>query len=159
MSYTPDIGAALAVLGTDDRARGRTWHVPTAPALTGEEYLAMATGGRLSYRTMSMGTMRFGGLFSGAARETLEMAYQYTAPYLLDSSSFERTTESRRRRTTRASRRRCGARWHRPEWTGRPSSGRAPDEAGGPRDYGKMSDVSASETQTTPPLQYDNVEP
>ena len=40
---------------------------------------------------MSTGTMRFGALFSSAARETLEMAYQYTAPYEFDSSAFERT--------------------------------------------------------------------
>ena len=91
MTYTPDIGAALAVLGTDDRARGRTWHLPTAPALTGEQYLALATGDRLGHRTMSTVTMRFGSLFSSAARETLEMAYQYTAPYEFDSTAFERT--------------------------------------------------------------------
>ncbi|KRE30409.1 NAD-dependent epimerase/dehydratase family protein [Agromyces sp. Soil535] len=91
MTYTPDIGAALAVLGTDDRARGRVWHLPTAPALTGEQYLALTTGDRLRHRTMSMGTMRFGSLFSSAARETLEMAYQYTGPYEFDSTAFERT--------------------------------------------------------------------
>ncbi len=90
LTYTPDIGAALAVLGTDDRARGRTWHLPTAPALTGEQYLALATGDRLGHRTMSESTMRFGSLFSGAARESLEMAYQYTAPYEFDSTAFER---------------------------------------------------------------------
>lgn len=91
MTYTPDIGAALAVLGTDDRARGRTWHLPTAPALTGEQYLALATGDRLDHRTMSTATMRFSALFSSAARESLEMAYQYTAPYEFDSTAFERT--------------------------------------------------------------------
>jgi nucleoside-diphosphate-sugar epimerase len=91
LTYTPDVGNALAVLGTDDRARGRTWHVPTAPALTGEEYLELATGGKLPHRTMSMGTMRLGALFSSAARESVEMAYQYTAPYHFDSSAFERT--------------------------------------------------------------------
>lgn len=91
MTYTPDIGAALAVLGTDERARGRTWHLPTAPALTGEQYLALAgAGANLPHRTMSAATMRVGALFSSAARETLEMAYQYTAPYVFDSSSFER---------------------------------------------------------------------
>ncbi len=92
MTYTPDIGAALAVLGTDDRARGRTWHLPTAPALTGEQYLALTTAGtRLAHRTMSATTMRIGALFSAAAREALEMAYQNTAPYHFDSSAFERT--------------------------------------------------------------------
>lgn len=91
MTYTRDIGAALAVLGTDDRARGHTWHVPTAPAMTGEQYLALATGDQFGHRTMSTATMRFGSLFSSAARETLEMAYQYTAPYEFDSTAFERT--------------------------------------------------------------------
>ncbi len=92
MTYTRDIGAALAVLGADDRARGRTWHVPTAPALTGAQYLAIVAGesGR-PHRTMSSTTMRIGALFSSAARETLEMAYQYTAPYRFDSSAFEQT--------------------------------------------------------------------
>ena len=91
MTYTPDIGGALAVLGTDERARGRTWHLPTSPALTGGEYLELATGGALAHKTMSATTMRVGALFPAEARETLEMAYQYTAPYVFDSSAFEST--------------------------------------------------------------------
>lgn len=91
MTYTPDIGVGLAVLGTDDRARRRTWHLPTAPALTGEQYLALVSGDRPAHRTMSLGMMRLGALFASAARESLEMAYQYTAPYRFDSTAFERT--------------------------------------------------------------------
>jgi len=91
MTYTPDIGEALAVLGTDERARGRVWHLPTAPALTGEEYLELATGGALRHTTMSMAAMRMGAVFVPAARASLEMAYQYTAPYVFDSSAFETT--------------------------------------------------------------------
>jgi nucleoside-diphosphate-sugar epimerase len=91
MTYTPDIGEALAVLGSDQRARGRVWHLPTAPALTGAEYLELATGGTLARKTMSAATMRMGALFVAEARETLEMAYQYTAPYLFDSSAFQTT--------------------------------------------------------------------
>ena len=90
MTYTPDIGRALAVLGTDPRARGRTWHLPTAPALTGDEYLGLATGGTLPHRTMSMTTMRIGAVFSTAARGALELAYQNTEPYRFDSTAFER---------------------------------------------------------------------
>lgn len=93
MTYTSDIGEALAVLGTDERALARTWHLPTAPALTGAEYLELASSGALRGTTMSMATMRLGALFVGAARESLEMAYQYTAPYMFDSSAFERTFE------------------------------------------------------------------
>jgi nucleoside-diphosphate-sugar epimerase len=92
MTYTPDIGKALAILGTDERAIGRTWHLPTAaPALTGEDYLRLATGGRLRHRTMSMSTVRLGAIFIPAARESLELSYQNTAPYIFDSSSFEST--------------------------------------------------------------------
>ena len=91
MTYTPDIGEALAVLGTDERARGGVWHLPTAPALTGTEYVEIAAGGAAPHKTMSAATLRLGALFVPAARETLEMAYQYTAPYVFDSSAFETT--------------------------------------------------------------------
>ncbi|MET1016525.1 MAG: NAD-dependent epimerase/dehydratase family protein [Leifsonia flava] len=91
MTYTPDIGRALALLGTDPTARGRVWHLPTAPALTGEEYLALASGGVLPHRTMTATTMRIGALFTSGAREGLEMAYQNTQPYVFDSTAFEQT--------------------------------------------------------------------
>ncbi|MBT2498370.1 NAD-dependent epimerase/dehydratase family protein [Agromyces sp. ISL-38] len=91
MTYTPDIGEALAVIGTDERARGQAWHVPTAPALTGAEYLELATGDKLAHKTMSTAAIRLGALFVAAARESLEMSYQNTAPYVFDSSAFEST--------------------------------------------------------------------
>jgi nucleoside-diphosphate-sugar epimerase len=90
MTYTPDIGRALAVLGTDPRAMGQTWHLPTAPPLTGEEYMALASGSPSS-KTMSATTMRMGALFNRGAREALEMVYQNTRPYVFDSTLFEQT--------------------------------------------------------------------
>ena len=30
-AYLPDVAATLATLGTDPRALGRAWHVPSAP--------------------------------------------------------------------------------------------------------------------------------
>ena len=89
MTYTPDIGEALRVLGTDARGAEGVWHVPTAPALTGEEYLAMA--GSPTHKTMSLGTMRVGGIFMSIAREAVEMSYQNTEPYVFDSSLFTST--------------------------------------------------------------------
>ncbi|MHA6668338.1 NAD-dependent epimerase/dehydratase family protein [Homoserinimonas sp. A447] len=91
MTYTRDIGPALAKLGTDERARGRVWHLPTAPARTGEEYLAMASGRALRHRVMSLATMRFGALFVPIARESLELSYQNSSPYVFDSSRYEAT--------------------------------------------------------------------
>ncbi|MEV7232086.1 NAD-dependent epimerase/dehydratase family protein [Polymorphospora sp. NPDC051019] len=89
LTYTPDIGKALAILGTAPEARGRTWHLPTAPALTGRQYIDLAAGPGARTNVMGRTTMRIGALFNPAARETLEMAYQYTAPYTLDSQAFE----------------------------------------------------------------------
>jgi nucleoside-diphosphate-sugar epimerase len=88
LTYTPDIGEALALLGTHPTGRGGVWHLPTAPALTGRGYLQLGAPGA-KVAVMSRMTMRIGGLFSAGARETLELSYQYTAPYLFDSSAFE----------------------------------------------------------------------
>jgi hypothetical protein len=35
--------------------------------------------------------MRLVGLFNAGARESVEMLYQFTAPFIVDSSRFERT--------------------------------------------------------------------
>lgn len=90
LAYTPDVGEGLALLGIDDRARNQTWHLPTAPALTGRQYVELA--GVPADRTWVMGitTLRMGALFSSAARETLEMAYQNVGPYVVDSSRVDR---------------------------------------------------------------------
>lgn len=89
LTYTPDIGDALALLGTAPQAQGRTWHLPTAPALTGRDYVHLAAGPDARVAVMGSMTLRIGAFFNPAARETLEMAYQYTQPYELDSGAFE----------------------------------------------------------------------
>lgn len=91
LTYTPDIGNALAVLGREPAARGRTWHLPTAPALTGRQYMEIAAGPGTRTAVMGTATMRLGALFNSSARETLEMDYQYLRPYLFDSTAFEAT--------------------------------------------------------------------
>src|SRR5690606_12429935 len=88
MTYTPDIGRALAVIGTDERAAGKTWHLPTAaPARTGRQYVQLLGGGEV--KVMSVAMMRVGGIFMPIARETIELAYQNTEDYVFDSSAFE----------------------------------------------------------------------
>src|SRR3954463_8923008 len=39
-AYLPDVGATLATLGTDERALGRAWHVPSNPPRSQREALA-----------------------------------------------------------------------------------------------------------------------
>ncbi|MBF4567265.1 NAD-dependent epimerase/dehydratase family protein [Plantibacter sp. VKM Ac-2880] len=89
LTYTPDVGRGLAILGTDTAARGRLWHLPTGPALTGRDYLRLAGGHDGPIKIMGAAMMRIGSLFNAGARETREMSYQYTAPYRFDSSAFE----------------------------------------------------------------------
>lgn len=89
LTYTPDVGEALAVLGTATSS-GRTWHVPTAPAVTGRRAIELAAGAEAPFSVMRSSTLRLGALFNGAARETVEMSYQYSAPSVLESTAFER---------------------------------------------------------------------
>ena len=75
MTYTPDVGAALVVLGTAPEAKGRVWHLPTAPALTGREYIGIAAGEGARTAVMGSATMRVGSLFNSAAREKIGRAH------------------------------------------------------------------------------------
>lgn len=95
-SYTfiDDFGEALAILGERDAGLGRAWHVPTAPPLTqGEliERIYRELGRKPQIRTMGRLMMRIGGLFIPEARETVEMLYEFEAPFVVDSSRFEQT--------------------------------------------------------------------
>jgi nucleoside-diphosphate-sugar epimerase len=90
-----DVGVAMAVLGTDERALGRAWHVPTAPAQTQREIVAglcRAAGVPLvKARAMPSVALTIGGLFVPMLRELREVEYQFAAPFDLDSSDFTNT--------------------------------------------------------------------
>ena len=89
-SYIDDVCRTLAVLGTDDRALGRAWHVPTAAPRTVEEMAAAvcAAAGVSSSKVRSIPTsiVRIVGLFSPIMRELPEMLYQFERPFVIDAS-------------------------------------------------------------------------
>jgi nucleoside-diphosphate-sugar epimerase len=92
IAYIEDIGAGLAALGTHEEAFGRTWMLPHAPALTLRESLAPAfeaAGLPEKLGVMSDLTLRIGGLFIPEAREVGEMLYEFTEPFVVDSSRIE----------------------------------------------------------------------
>jgi len=93
--FTDDIGPALAILGTDDRALGQEWHLPTsAERITGEEWVrrsAEAFGVKGGQQTVSAFMLRLIGLFNPLLGEFAEMNYQYTQDYVLSSEKFEKT--------------------------------------------------------------------
>jgi len=93
VAYIEDVGRAIAVLATDDDALGRVWIAPHAPARTQREMVEMAAAAAgVEPRASAMGPfmMRLGGLFVPAAREMVEMMYQFTRPFEVDSSRIER---------------------------------------------------------------------
>ena len=94
-TYVPDIGPALAILGTDDRADGQVWHLPTsAERWTGEDWVKAAAeefGVKPAFQATPTFILRIMGLFSRLFREMVEMNYQYTHDYIFSSEKFERT--------------------------------------------------------------------
>jgi len=94
-TYTGDMARALVDLAADERAWGRAWHVPSAPALAvralAERYFALAGVKPVPLRQLPRFVMRTAGKVVPMARELAEMDYQFYAPFVLDSSLTERT--------------------------------------------------------------------
>ena len=87
-----DVGRALAVLGTDERAWGRAWHVPTAAPVTARQAVAglCAAAGvpEVPVRALPHALLRLTGLVVPTVRELEEVRYQFMRPFVLDSTAF-----------------------------------------------------------------------
>lgn len=94
-SYVPDVTAALAALGTDERSWGRPWHVPSGPPLTVREMVtetARAAGVPVpKLATLPRYALRAIGLAVPLVRELDEIRYQHDAEFVMDSSDFTET--------------------------------------------------------------------
>jgi len=94
-TYVPDIAAALITLGTDQRAWGRAWHVPTGAPMsqrgifTTLARIAGAPAPRL--RPVPPWLLRVAGLAVPSLRELGEVAYQFTGPFVMDSAALQDT--------------------------------------------------------------------
>jgi nucleoside-diphosphate-sugar epimerase len=90
-SYTPDVAAALVLLGSAADATGQTWHLPVAEARTTRQIIAHVyrAAGR-SPRTLAAGrtTLRALGLVKPAMREYQHTLYQFTDPWVVDDSKW-----------------------------------------------------------------------
>ncbi|MEU5397886.1 NAD-dependent epimerase/dehydratase family protein [Streptomyces sp. NPDC005963] len=94
LHYLPDIGAALATLGERDEADGRIFVLPAAPASTPRQFierLAAAAGRRPRLRGTTKPLMRLAGLVNPAARELLDIWYQFNDPWTVDDGLYRRT--------------------------------------------------------------------
>jgi nucleoside-diphosphate-sugar epimerase len=94
-TYLPDFGKALVTLGERDEADGQAWHVPNDnPTVSqGEMVRLFAEEAGVAPQISSMGRtmLAIGGLFVPAARESLEMLYEFEQPFIVDSTKFEKT--------------------------------------------------------------------
>lgn len=93
LTYVPDAGKALFLLGQHPESDNQVWHMPTAPALTGEELMRLAAetyGVQPKYTTIGRFMLRLAGVFNSTINEVVEMYYQNRYDYVFDSSKFEK---------------------------------------------------------------------
>ncbi|MFV9507534.1 MAG: hypothetical protein AB4911_23535 [Oscillochloridaceae bacterium umkhey_bin13] len=93
-TYIADFGEALAILGERNEALGQAWHVPNAPALTQQalaDLIAAELGQPVRASRMGRAMLWLGGLFIPAARETVEMLYEFERPFVADGTRFTAT--------------------------------------------------------------------
>lgn len=91
-AYIEDVGRGLALLGTRPEALGRTWILPHAPARTGRDTLApafAAAGRQARIKMIGARSLRLAGIFVPGARASVEMLYQFTEPFVVDSRRFQ----------------------------------------------------------------------
>ncbi len=90
-TYLPDVGRTLATLGTDERAWGRAWHVPTLEPQTYRrmaELLAAEAGAPApKISTIPHWLQRGLGVAVPLLRELEEVRHQFTRPFVLDSTA------------------------------------------------------------------------
>lgn len=87
-----DMGRALVAVAETESALGRVWHAPSNPPRTQAEAVndVLASVGKppVTVKAYPRLALRAAGLFDGQLRELRETEYQFTRPYLLDSSAI-----------------------------------------------------------------------
>jgi nucleoside-diphosphate-sugar epimerase len=94
-SFTGDVAAMLVTAGTDPRAWGRAWHVPSDEARTQREVIsdlgAAAGTGQLRVSAVPPAVLAGMGLVWPLMRELRETEYQFRDDFVMDSSAAQAT--------------------------------------------------------------------
>jgi len=94
-TYVPDVGRTLAALGTDERAWGLPWHVPTAAAVSqrrmAERFCQVAGAPAARIASIPRAMLTAVGVVAPRVRGFRETRYQFDRPFLLDSSACTAT--------------------------------------------------------------------
>lgn len=91
-TYTVDAARTLAALGSRDDVDGEVFHVPNAPAQTTRQIIAMISeqvGSPIKVSVAPRLVLRALGLFNRTVRELDEMRYEFTQPFIVDSTKAQ----------------------------------------------------------------------
>jgi nucleoside-diphosphate-sugar epimerase len=92
-SYVPDIAKATVMIARSNDAFNQTWHVPSAPAITGTELMNLAESAlatKVKWSMLRSSNITIPSLFVPILREFKEMMYQFENDYIFDSSKFQK---------------------------------------------------------------------
>jgi len=92
-NYTPDAAEALYILGTDEKAVGQVWHLPSADPLTAKEFVKLAAKymkGSEKVSVLPKWLLKIIGLFDAFMKEAYELNYQNEFPLHFSSAKFEK---------------------------------------------------------------------
>ncbi len=93
LAFVEDTARGLLVLGTHEEALGQVWHLPVAQALTGRQYITLASeAAGVPAKPLAVPglLLRVLGLTNPALRESVEMLYEFNEPLLFDGSKYTR---------------------------------------------------------------------
>ncbi|MFH5208840.1 NAD-dependent epimerase/dehydratase family protein [Antrihabitans sp. NCIMB 15449] len=92
-TYVPDLASAMIAAATNPELWNGFYHAPTAPAVTQRELIeAVARAGDVPTPKMSAipaWVLHVGGVVSTDSRELAETSYQFSKPFVVDSSRSE----------------------------------------------------------------------
>jgi nucleoside-diphosphate-sugar epimerase len=94
VSYMPDVVGTLVTIAFDERAWGKPWHVPNAPALSQRDtvaVLAAAAGTEVKVSAIPKVALSALGVFSPTMAGLKEVWYQFAEPWVTDSTLTEQT--------------------------------------------------------------------
>jgi nucleoside-diphosphate-sugar epimerase len=88
-SYTVDVARTLVAAGIRPDISGEVFHAPNAPALTTRQTIGIVAdqlGTTIKVKTTPAVVLRLLGLRDPTMRELVEMLYEFTQPFIVDSS-------------------------------------------------------------------------
>lgn len=98
LTYIPDIGKALVILGEREEALGEIWHIPSAARMTLREFITLigqeagtqpqiAALKKSAFRAVVLAAL---GIVNPQLRGLGAEMYQFDEPFILDTSKFEK---------------------------------------------------------------------